>query len=265
MISPTVRFQDISDIFISNEVSLMGASSFFFVLLLYWLNPITTIERQEIVSRDHLEKGMLPGILNGIFIASAFIFLFSIAGIYHNLGYLIRIQEAPLELANVLLRMIMLAVFVYFEEFVFRFQLTRYFSSKTSDPVSIALIGIMYCAIKGLQFKLSLIQLSTLFLVSTALSCRALTGDRFSKGAGIWAGILITFHPLLSLPIFGNSFSGLLLMKPAEGIRFFTGGAGGPLSSVGFQLLLIMDISRTILKRGPLMLTRMNAHNQTRA
>ena len=54
----------------------------------------------------------------------------------------------------------------------------------------------------------------------------------------------------------GNEFSGLLLVKYVGAgsgnldptTRFFTGGAGGPLSSFAFQVLLILDIAQGILR-----------------
>jgi hypothetical protein len=249
MISPTSRFQDISEAFSSTEVSMMGICALLFVCLIYWLNPMTMVQRYEIVSRPHLERQFLPGILNGIFAASFFVFALSLVGIYQNLGYLIRLQDAPFELGNIVLRMAILAIFVYFEEFIFRYQLFRYLPDQVSEVVTVTGIGIIYCLIKNVQFNLSILQTVTLFLVSSALCFRTLSGEGFSKGAGIWAGILIIFHPLLSLPIFGNSFSGILLMKPEGGFRFLTGGLGGPLSSIGFQLLLILDIARSMLKQ----------------
>ena len=87
--------------------------------------------------------------------------------------------------------------------------------------------------------------------------------------AGFWSALLIVFQPILSLPILGHDFSGWVLIKyqaivpeaasdsfniiePAstygDTIRFITGGAGGPLASFAFQLLLIFDILRGAIR-----------------
>jgi hypothetical protein len=248
MISPFVGFQDINETFSSNELALMGAGSIFFVCLIYWLKPMTTIERYEIISRPHIERQFLPGILNGIFIASFFVFILSIFGFYQNLGYLVQLHEAPYELGITLLRVAILAVFVYFEEFIFRYHLFRHVPKTVSEPLIVFSISLLFSLIKTLQFNISYFHAITLFLVSAALSLRVLAGESFSKGAGVWAGILITFHPLLSLPIFGNPFSGILFMKPGNGFQLLTGGEGGPLCSLGFQVLLILDMIRSVLR-----------------
>src|SRR4051794_18548990 len=64
-ISPTSRFQDISDAFSSNEVSLMGLAALFFVGLLCKLNPLTTTTTTEVITRDQIEKSFLPGFIQG--------------------------------------------------------------------------------------------------------------------------------------------------------------------------------------------------------
>jgi hypothetical protein len=107
--------------------------------------------------------------------------------------------------------------------------------------------------------------LVTLFLASLALFTRSISEGDFTRGAGFWAAILIVFHPLLSLPILGNEFSGALLIKyesVASAVdtasathRFLTGGLGGPISSFAFQLVLILDIVRSILRQKKLLLS----------
>lgn len=288
IISPTSRFQDISDAFSSNEVSLMGLSAFLYVALLYGFNPLTATPLSEIITRERIEKGFLPGFVQGSFFAGGLILAFVLSGLYRYLGYFIQLDEAPLELINVFLRMATLGTFVYCEEFLFRHKFPRSLEGLLPNGVSIHLIAICYCGIKLLQFDLGIMQVVTLYLVSIALSYRALTyhelsgptladGERpdgtgneeqFALGAGFWAAILIVFQPLLSLPIFGNDFSGILFIKyqaaknsaishSTQGLstwsRILSGGAGGPLSSFAIQALLLLDIGRSILRRKKLM------------
>src|SRR4051812_35495 len=49
-ISPTSHFQDISEAFSSNEVSLMGLSAFLFVGLMHWLNPLAPTSLKEVIN-----------------------------------------------------------------------------------------------------------------------------------------------------------------------------------------------------------------------
>lgn len=278
-ISPTAHFQDISDAFSSNEVSLMGLSSLLFVGLLYSLNPLSNTSLSDLITRDRIEKKFLPGFVRGAIFAGGIIFFFVLMGIYRYLGYFIQFDEAPLELANVVLRMAALGVFVYCEEYIFHLKLLQQLKGRMPDLGIALLIALLYSGIKILQFDLGLMQLVTLFLVSICLFYRSSPrskSDLFARGAGLWAAALIVFQPVLSLPIFGNDFSGLLLLRynstffehhsevahiiKMTGLsqehlvtftRILSGGAGGPLSSFAFQLVLILDISRNILIRKP--------------
>lgn len=259
-ISPTSHFQDISDAFSSNEVSLMGLSAFIFISLLHGLNPMTSTSLAEIITRERIERSFLPGFVQGAFFAGGMILAFLLSGVYRYLGYFIQLNEAPLELANVVLRMASLGALAYCEEFIFRHKLPRLLRSHLPELVMAHGISVAYCIIKLLQFNLGIMHLVSLYLVSLSLFYRGKNEGQFSKGAGFWAAILVVFQPLLSLPIFGNDFSGILLVKyqslfgagfgaatsSGPAIRLITGGTGGPVSGLAFQLLLILDIGRSI-------------------
>jgi hypothetical protein len=134
----------------------------------------------------------------------------------------------------------------------------------------------MFVGMKFYQFDLGWMQALSLFLVAFTLGIRALSTD-FTLSAGFWAAVLIVFQALLSLPILGNEFSGLILIKyqslapeaPAEALglggtessygetlRFITGGPGGPLASLTFQLLILLDIVRGTLRYRRQLMTR---------
>jgi branched-subunit amino acid transport protein AzlD len=261
-IAPTARFQDISEAFGSNEISLMGLSAFLFVGLLYWLNPLNNSSLRELITRDRIEKKFLPGFIRGAIFAGGIVFLFVLIGVYRYLGYFIQFDEAPLELANVFLRMAALGILAYCEEYIFHSKLIQQLQGRMPDLGMAILIASLYSGIKILQFDLGLMQLVTLFLISICLFYRSnrnsnqnSNNDEFALGAGFWAAMLIVFQPVLSLPLFGNDFSGLLLIRYNSldpfipFLRILSGGAGGPLSSFAFQLVLILDISRKILTR----------------
>jgi hypothetical protein len=273
IISPTSRFQDISDAFSSNEVSLMGLSALFYTGLLYGLNPLTQTTLSEIVSREKIEKQFLPGFIQGAILSGGIIILFVVAGVYRHLGYYIPLEEAPIELANIILRMATLAILAYCEEFIFRHKFSNFLIKHLPQLAAFNITALVYCVTKCFQFNLGVMHTITLYLISIALSYRCFSSaqNQFAKGAGFWAAVLIVFQPILSLPIFGNDFSGILLIKyqtTASGIlpqsqtlwqsglgntiplnRFLSGGIGGPLASFIFQLLLILDIGRNILRR----------------
>ncbi len=253
IISPSSHFQDISDAFSSNEVSLMGLAAFLFVGLLCSLYPLTSTRRIEIINQDHAEREFLPGFIRGAFLASGLILFFILSGAYHYLGYFIQIGEVA-DVGNIIFRIIALSALSYCEEFIFHYKIATQLNNHLPAFASAHLIAFLYCAIKILQFDLGIMHLFTLYLISISLFYRIQNGGKFSRTAGFWAGILIIFNPLLSLPIFGSEFQGILWFKyqntePGTSLaRILTGGVGGPISSLAFQLLLIIDIARSILR-----------------
>ncbi len=250
--SPGSGLQDIHDFWYSNQVSLMGLSAVAFVILIWRLHPITSISWQTIFEKRRFEKFFIPAFLKGTLITGLFILAFLIEGAYRYLGLFIQFGAAPLELANLILRMAALTGLVYSEEFLFRFKLVSYLKGHLPTWLWMQLIALAYCGIKALQFDLSLMHLVTLYLLSLALSLRAQADKNFERGAGYWAACLIVIQPLASLPILGNEFSGALMVKPTHALHFISGGLEGPISSWTLQLLLILDLLRSMLRKSSL-------------
>lgn len=251
--SPSTHFQDINEIFNANELSLMGLCSVSFFILLNKLTYLNHHSIGSLIHREHLEKNFFPGFLQGIFSSAILVLAFMFFGSYRYLGNLIQIIESPFESASILLRTISLVTLVYFEEFFFREQLANQLKNSLSPTLLPHLIALFYCWTKILQFDLGFNQLLSLYLLSVTLTYYAQKGRSFARGAGFFSGALILFHPLLSLPIFGNDFTGVILLKSAPNltpmIQSLTGGSKGPISGFGFQLLLILNLARSILKQ----------------
>ncbi len=261
-LSPTSHFQDITDAWSASEVSVIGLSALLFVSLLCGLYPLTSTSLSEVITRKSIERGFLPGFIQGAFFAGGIVLAFLLSGVYRYLGYFIQLNEAPLEIINIILRMTALVTLVFCEEFIFRYKLRKFLSQHLPEKIAVHIVAGCYCLVKILQFDLGIMHFFTLYLVSLSLFYRSPDSSQFAKSAGFWAAILIIFQPILSLPIFGNDFSGILLVKyqpiakiedptdPSHSvIRFLTGGLGGPISSFTFQLLLILDICRSIFRQ----------------
>jgi hypothetical protein len=259
------RFEDISESFGANELTIMGLGALLFVLILHAFYPLTSTTRAEVFTPARLEKYFVPGFAHGATLAAGVTLAFVLSGHYRYLGSFIQFDEAPLAGLTVLVRILALGVFAYCEEYVFRHKISRYIMSQLGHgrdpsrtatlPVRLATAGVvatLYCGVKLLQFDLGVMQLATLFLISLALSMRAFADGDFARGAGFWAAMLIVFQPLLSLPALGGDFAGIVLIKyqgsSPEVARVLTGGAGGPLSSLALQLLLAWDIARGLVR-----------------
>lgn len=260
------RFEDISEAFGANELTVMGLGALLFVALLRALHPVTTTTTAEIFTPARFEKYFLPGFAHGATLAAGVTLAFVLSGHYRYLGSFIPFEEAPLAGLTVLVRILALGVFAYCEEFIFRHKISRYLMEQLGVAKSTQLAGrlvtasvvaVLYCGIKLLQFDLGVMQLGTLFLVSIALSFRTFGDKDFGRGAGFWAAMLIVFQALLSLPALGGDFAGIILIKYQaplssstgdDAARLLTGGVGGPLSSLALQMLLALDIGRGLFQ-----------------
>ena len=281
------HFQDINDALSSYEIILVGISSLVFVILLHSLSPQTL---PPIVDREYVEKDFLPGFVVGASCAGGLVLAFLLTGFYRYLGFFIQVEEGIYEFIilffQVLFQISALVIFAYCEEFIFHRHLKTLLRPRLPHWLTAHAIALSFSVIKLIQFDLGILQLSTMYLVSLALYYHS-SGERtFARTAGIWAGSLIVFHPLLSLPIFGNEIAGIILIKyhgaaqtmgtPGSAIagsatavvtngnspshlakmatlgtpslltRLLTGGAGGPLSSMILQLYLGIDVLRSL-------------------
>ncbi len=284
------HFEDVNDAYGSAELSILALCALSFVLLQRLFDPLQSRSAPKIFTPQRFEKYFLPGFLHGSVLATGVLIAFLFSGIYHYLGFFVHFDQAPLALAAILIRILSIGVFVYCEEYIFREKIMgsirrvdderealrtpviplpkktkrKRFRVKNREYAAIFATSILYVSIKYLQFDSDLGWMNgiTLFLVSTYLGIRMLYERDFTTGAGFWTAVLIVFHPLMSLPIFGSGgsdFGGLILIKyeqlatdlgttASETTRFFSGGIGGPLASFAFQILMAFDIARNALR-----------------
>jgi hypothetical protein len=254
LMSASSRFQEISDVIGSNELVIIGLSALLYIVVLRVLNPLTSTTTAEIITTYRIERKLTPGFIQGAVLGSGVVLAFLISGLYKYVGFFVQSADAPLAMAGVALRIAILIVLVYCEEFVFRHKILSYLRRRMPDPYAVALTGALYCATKAAQFDLGLMHLLTLFFLSISLGFKSLHDGDFVRPAGFYAGLLIVFHPLLSLPILGNDFQGIVLIRyqssesDSEISRLLTGGAGGPLASFALQMLLLFDVAQSIFK-----------------
>jgi hypothetical protein len=261
----TPRFEEVTDAFANGEVTLMGLAALLFTGCLRWLNPLTSTTTAEIFTPERFEKSVLPGFLQGAVLACGLILAFLMSGLFRYLGLFVQFDEAPLALASVALRAAALGTLAYCEEFLFRGKILKHLrppkATLPGDLAAVTLTALIYVGIKLIQFDLGFMSAFTLLLLSLSLGVRALSDGDFGRGAGFWAALLIVFQPLLSLPVLGGDFSGLMLVKfqpvpdlggaggaHAELVRLVSGGAGGPLASFVVQLVLAIDVARGVFR-----------------
>ncbi|MBC7385465.1 MAG: hypothetical protein H7301_04775 [Cryobacterium sp.] len=244
-------FAEISETTTTNQILVVGMGCLGFLFLITQMNPIATVSRTEIVTGHLIETRFYPAFLRGTVLACVFAFVGLVAGYYHYIGFFVQSDSPALAFFGLLFRAVSILLMVYIDEFIFRGRFLSLLRNSAHPIRMILLCALLYSLSKSLLFHLGLAQLLTLALLGTALSLRAYLYRTFAEGAGFLAGFLIVAHCVFSLPIFGNETQGFILLHydirldiDAPVVRFLTGGIGGPLSSVAFQLLLLGDILR---------------------
>jgi len=263
VMSPSTRLQDISDFYSSNEIAILGLGALLYVCLLVWLNPMTSTTREEVFNPQRFEKRFAPGFANGAVIALGLVVALIASGLFRYLGLTLTADEAPLALVGIFVRIFLVTTLVYCEEFVFRAKILGALRKTFSAPGSILAVSVLFVGLKYLQFDLGWMSMVTLFIVSVSLSLRTIIDGDFARGAGFWSGVLIVLHPVLSLPILGCDFQGILLIKYQDPLsvpgsmiseelasifRYLSGGVGGPVSGVALQVLLLADATRIAIR-----------------
>ena len=261
-ISPQSRLQDISDSIYNYSLSMSGASTLIFILLLASLRPLTRFNFQDFYQPKILERHWLLGFFRGTLVCGVLIFFFILAGYYRLIGFYLHPTEAPLEFAQTLLRVLSILILTYSEGYLFFIKLPEYLHSKMPPKVppkippwiSSLWIALFYCLTKYLQFDLSLTHTACFFSIALSLYSRALNSGHFYEGTGFFSAVLIIFNPLLSLPIFGSDHFGILILKPELTLtqdlspHWITGGLKGPLCSPILQIFFIFDFIRNMMR-----------------
>ena len=253
-ISPQSRFQDISDSIHNYSLSMSGTSAFLFIAFIAALRPMTQFDPNEFYQPRILEKQWLMGFIKGTTLSGLLSFFFILAGYYKFIGFYLHPTEAPLEFAQTLLRIFSIVILTYSEGYLFFVKLPGYLHSKLPVWMTALSVAFFYCITKYLQFDISPLYAVSLCSIALSLYSRTLISGHFYESAGFWAAILIIFNPLLSLPVFGSDHFGILILKPeltlARDIspHWITGGLRGPLCSPVFQLFLIFDFIRNMIR-----------------
>jgi hypothetical protein len=239
----SATFEEINEAFSNNEVPFIGLSAVLFALLLKGLSPLIDRSGALSFSWKEIKSAYIPGFLRGSVLGLSIVAAFLLLGSFRFVGFFVQIEDTPLVILGIILRIGALLSIGLCEEYLFR-------SQGYTLPIRVLALSVVYCVVKLAQFDLSWMHFATLLLFSTVLAIRRLNEGTFLNGAGFWSGILIVFHPLFSLPIFGSDFSGIFLLKyqtQSNIPAFISGGAGGPLSSVAFQAVLLIEVVRGLL------------------
>ncbi len=257
LMSEATPMAEISEFTVRNHIFLSSATAILFVSILCASYPLYNTSWREVFPEKGARQEWLSGLLGGFALAIGFTLAMWIAGYYQFWGFFIQSENPLLTALTLLLRLGLIAAWVYAEEFLFRSKLYSYLLP-TVPPLSIAVLSTgAFVILKWLQFDLSPNVLLTLVFVSLRLCMLRVRHGTFTRGAVLWGSFLCSIHLGLSLPVFGTEFSGVVYFRFQEAasptaealMRFLSGGAEGPLASAALQLVLVGQIIFGLLRR----------------
>lgn len=270
LMSQNPKFQDINDLYASNEILLVSSASVLFVVLLRMLYPILTSTNERLISRAIITQRFLPGFAQGAILAVLLAGCFMLSGTYRYLGFFVQAEDNALAGVAVLLRIAALTALVFCEEFIVRQKILGALRKDFKTALAILIAALIGCAFKAIQFDLGMRQLFTLLLLGLLLGVRAVIAGDSVRGSGFLAGLLVLSHPILSLSVFGSDFQGAFLLRfdpdfsgtqvhseaSVSLAQWVTGGYGGPLSSIALQIVLIAELTRLVWNHRRIFITQ---------
>ena len=250
---PTHPLQSIGQSYDTFIFFLNGVTAFCFVLIIQTLRPL-------------LFAGIIPNFLNwmrprksffsGLFRGFLFTTFYMATLIYFNVYTWKGIFQTPDNLVGLLSAFLIkgsaIVLFVLVEEVLFRKILLEFLVKNYNKWVGIFLSSLCYLIFKSLEYTMDYNQLITLFLCSFSLGYLSYLYRDHLFGAGFFSTLLITFHLIFGLPLFGLKQVGLITLQYSQtmvqntsfhnSVLHITGGYSGPFASILTQSVFLLFI-----------------------
>ncbi len=251
-----VSFEEINDFMNANAIPLLGFASCSFLLLFRSLITPRRLGGLAPFTASGLRRRLLPGVAQGVLVALGLAATLLITQQYQYLGFFLQSDEIGWAAAKILFHALMIALWVCSEEFLFREWLYRRLVISQSFWKRLGvcfMLSLIFMLFKSWQLDLEWAFMTHASLLLLSLSFylhRGLNKD-FGWNAGYATGLFVAIQAIFSMPLLHHGFQGLIALQPKEGALssfLISGGDAGPLAGFAFQLVLLLDIIRCLLK-----------------
>lgn len=222
--------------------SLAVASTLFYAdralyrSLPFWASAKST--KLNLESKSELWRGISSGLTLPIIFIFVFVFSRQVTYLGLYLTSAIGTPAFPLFFVN----FFGLFILVVCEEFIFRHKILRYLSQHLSPFLAILVTGIIYIAIKSIQFTLEWSDLLNLMLLNVSVGFFFLKHFRVHRGLGFLLSFYLSIHSICGLPLWGVQSPSLFLFKvSSKSSTFLSGGSLGPLAGLGITSILFFS------------------------
>jgi hypothetical protein len=255
------RLHDVAEAWGNNLLMILGLSTGTFLFALSKMAPLTGRVKEDLWDRAGLRDFWAPGLFQGAILATAWVGILLVFGVYDFVGIFLHPEENILVIVSLLIRTLTLFLLVHGTEYLFRERVLGALLGGARPAAAwlpVLLAAILSTFTFGFQMDLHPIHdlgsYLTLFASGIALGLRRLKTGTYMGGSGFWFGFLLLIHPVFGFSVFHNETNGILLVKyravfsETGTFQFLTGGDRGPVAAFLVAVLLGLDALRHIKK-----------------
>ncbi len=246
------------------QVPMVAIASASFVVIWGLLFPITREPLYEIFNPKRFRYRFLPSLLEGSWLAFGLAAAWVLVGLMTIVGVFVELGGFWASLGQSLGSALLLAFWIYGEEFLFRHKFILPLRRTSAPWIGILWTAVIYTTIKSFQLDLDWQTGTSFFFASLWMGIEFERTRDFSRGAGLWAGFLIMLLPVLGMSFTSEEFHGVVLLKNTFKVNglgpvshgfdaWLTGGTTGPLASGSVMLLILLQVIKSFIKNRSLL------------
>jgi hypothetical protein len=255
MLDSTPGVQEIADQYFANYWTIQGWGSLAFFLLSWGLSISNPTPWNE-MNGKFWKAQVAPNFLRAAAGATLFILTLMAFTPFQYLGPGFSWTDGPWGVLNWASRSIAWWGWALGDELVFRKLLLprlRDLFRSHAETLAIVITTALWVLTRSLHQPLGWSQTLTLTLLGLILGLRVTRGRHYLGGAALLAGSTWVFQALFSLPLLGQEYPGIWMIKFSSAwadshpwLRLLSGGAGGPGASALLQLFLLGVLVRIL-------------------
>ncbi|NUM88128.1 MAG: hypothetical protein HUU37_02895 [Bdellovibrionales bacterium] len=140
--------------------------------------------------------------------------------------------------------LVALMVFVVCEEFLFRHKILPRLLEFRGSHAAVWGTAFLYVGLKQFQFQLVALDFLNLMLLNLTLGYYYLKSGKAHRGLGLAAALFGTLHAVAGMPLWSQTSPSLFLFKHnLRASDLMSGGAAGPMASLGMTLFLFLALA----------------------
>lgn len=196
----------------------------------FWNEENKKIWQLERKNRKEFYRGVSSGVIAALVLTSILV----VTGQINFLGIYITSTIGTPVFPIFLTNFISVIVLLISDEFIFRHKVLLLLRQQVRIWPAILISSGLYILVKMIQFPITPVGFLNLLLLNLMLAFLYCKNGKAHRGLGFVLAMIGILHPICGLPLWGQTSPSFFLMKQtAKSSEWMTGGAAGPLASIG--------------------------------